>query len=133
MHDRHTENNNYGFLGWMMVLVVYSAFLYYLSSIVVEVPGPSFSFKDKIAHACAYGLLAFVAWQTFRRRVRDRHISWAWLYAALYGASDEWHQYYVPGRHPDVWDWLADVAGATLVLLLIKTVFTPRQKPWLGE
>ena len=25
---------------------------------------------------------------------------------ALYGITDEWHQMYVPGRMPDVADWL---------------------------
>ena len=30
---------------------------------------------------------------------------------AVYGITDEWHQMYVPGRMPDVVDWLADVAG----------------------
>ena len=30
---------------------------------------------------------------------------------AAYGITDEWHQMYVPGRMPDVVDWLADVAG----------------------
>ena len=29
----------------------------------------------------------------------------------LYGLSDEWHQMYVPGRMPDVADWIADVVG----------------------
>lgn len=29
----------------------------------------------------------------------------------LYGALDEWHQSFVPGRTPDATDWLADVAG----------------------
>jgi VanZ family protein len=32
--------------------------------------------------------------------------------AAAYGASDEWHQSFVPGRTADHADWLADVAGA---------------------
>ena len=33
------------------------------------------------------------------------------IIGALYGMSDEWHQMYVPGRMPDVADWIADVAG----------------------
>jgi VanZ family protein len=32
----------------------------------------------------------------------------------LYGASDEWHQSFVPGRYPAVSDWLADAAGIVI-------------------
>lgn len=36
-----------------------------------------------------------------------------WLIAVglLYALSDEWHQMYVPGRSPDLADWLADAVG----------------------
>ena len=64
--------------------------------------------------------MAFLAWQVFRRWRATRHEFWPWLYAVVYGASDEWHQYYVPGRYADVWDWVADIVGATVVLLLIR-------------
>lgn len=30
---------------------------------------------------------------------------------AIYGMTDELHQMFVPGRSPDVLDWLADVFG----------------------
>jgi VanZ family protein len=36
----------------------------------------------------------------------------AWLLAAAFGATDEWHQMYVPGRFPELRDWVADAAGA---------------------
>ena len=35
-------------------------------------------------------------------------------FTALYGLSDEVHQYFVPGRSAEVGDWLADVGGAIL-------------------
>jgi VanZ family protein len=31
---------------------------------------------------------------------------------SLYGASDEIHQGFVPGRSPEVWDWVADTLGS---------------------
>lgn len=33
---------------------------------------------------------------------------------ALYAASDELHQAFVPYRTPDVFDWIIDVAGSAL-------------------
>jgi VanZ family protein len=38
----------------------------------------------------------------------------AWAIASGYGATDEWHQSFVPGRSADVRDWFADAAGALL-------------------
>ena len=36
----------------------------------------------------------------------------AWLTAAAYGFSDEFHQSFVPGRDSSVADWVADAGGA---------------------
>jgi hypothetical protein len=41
------------------------------------------------------------------------------LIGSAYGAIDEFHQYFVPGRSCDVWDWLADTLGALLGALAI--------------
>jgi VanZ family protein len=38
--------------------------------------------------------------------------------ASLYGASDEFHQLFVSGRHADVFDWATDTAGAIVGCLL---------------
>ncbi len=41
-------------------------------------------------------------------------------FCSLYGATDEWHQSYIPGREADIADWLADIAGATLALIFLQ-------------
>jgi len=38
----------------------------------------------------------------------------AWALTSAYGATDEWHQSFVPGRSADVHDWYADATGALL-------------------
>lgn len=45
---------------------------------------------------------------------RSRAVTIALLLCALYAASDEFHQAFVPMRVPDPLDWLADVTGAAV-------------------
>lgn len=40
--------------------------------------------------------------------------------AGVYGITDEFHQAFVPGRTPDVADWLADIAGALVGVFLYR-------------
>ena len=41
---------------------------------------------------------------------------------ALYGATDEWHQAFVPRRAPDVGDWVADLVGVVLGYTVVVVV-----------
>ncbi|MDR2471201.1 MAG: VanZ family protein [Treponema sp.] len=73
---------------------------------------------DKVQHLIAYAALAFALglWfspERWRRRPLGVFLLTAAL-AALYGATDEVHQYFVPGRDCNVWDWIADTLGAFL-------------------
>ena len=39
-----------------------------------------------------------------------------WLFALLYGMTDEFHQQFVPGRFSSLMDIAADVAGAVIAV-----------------
>jgi hypothetical protein len=69
--------------------------------------------SDKIAHFAVYGLLATLV---CRLGHGWRAAAGALLVASLYGATDEWHQSFVPGRTPQVADWIADTVGAALAV-----------------
>jgi VanZ family protein len=72
-------------------------------------------------HLGAYGLLGgafFLAFAAMMRSTR-RAALLAIICAAIYGIADEFHQYFVPGRHTDPWDLVADVVGATIVVGLL--------------
>ena len=75
-------------------------------------------------HLAAYGVMAFFAWRAFGHIVRNRsRLSWCCAaFCMLYGLSDEFHQSYVPGRMADPYDWIADAAGATIAVLLIRVI-----------
>ena len=81
----------------------------------VPVPKLPFLHPDKVAHALVYGLLGFLL-------ARAARFSWRWtwpkvvlfalLISSFFGATDEWHQSFVPGRSVEATDWLADTVGA---------------------
>jgi VanZ family protein/UDP-2,3-diacylglucosamine pyrophosphatase LpxH len=84
----------------------------------IQLPPP----LDKVAHATAFGLLAWVLDLALQRNRPDlplyrRHLL-VFVAVAIYGATDEWHQLFVPGRSCEFGDWLADAAGGSLGLFL---------------
>lgn len=68
---------------------------------------------DKVVHAGLYAILGLALAYGRHRTSSPSHVALIFL-GALYGATDEWHQAFVPGRTPDWRDWLADVAGVVL-------------------
>jgi len=69
---------------------------------------------DKVLHLILYAVLgAALAHARFWGAPRMPHAVILAL-GALYGASDELHQSFVPNRVPSVGDWLADLAGLGL-------------------
>jgi VanZ family protein len=96
-------------LAWM-------ALIFYLSSrsslprFGLAVPDTA---VEKGGHLTAYAVLAFFCWRGVRRTPAPNHPPlWAFVVTALYGASDEWHQTFVPGRTGDVRDLIVDCIGA---------------------
>lgn len=69
---------------------------------------------DKVVHLCLYVVLGgALAWARLRGAKGVPHAAMI-AAGALYGASDEWHQSFVPNRTPSLGDWVADVAGVLL-------------------
>lgn len=102
-------------------LLAYCGLLYWLSD-QPSLPAPTwFPGQDKLYHAGAYCLLAVSAWCNLSHIIKRPIILAAAVivFSSLYGASDEWHQSFVPGRSSDVWDWLADTLGAGLAVLVL--------------
>jgi hypothetical protein len=87
---------------------------------------PDFGLIDflvkKGGHALGYGLLALTFLRGLKGENPNIHSRWfyiAWVMAVLYSATDEFHQSFIPGRHPAVTDVLIDATGAAIMLLLI--------------
>jgi len=99
-------------------LALWAAVLFGLSAI----PGPSLPPAaaivglDKVAHALLYGIFGFLCRHGLRGALPDIGPPTALLLvvfgAIAYGASDEIHQIFVPGRSADWHDVVADAAGS---------------------
>jgi VanZ family protein len=74
-------------------------------------------FIKKTGHAIGYALLALTYFHWLKY---DEKRYWlAWLLAVAFSATDEFHQSFVPGRHPSAIDVLVfDNIGAMFGLLL---------------
>lgn len=113
--------NQAGF--WWSFAFAWAALIFGLSS-RSDVPEPGAWWipphADKVVHALLFAVLAWA----IALALRCSRFSWksaafiAWISASAYGATDEWHQRSVPGRSPDVLDWVADTVGAASVFAL---------------
>ena len=76
---------------------------------------------DKFVHGGLYLILGLsLAWGKGRTG-SGVPVALLLLIGVGYGALDEWHQSFVPGRDVSVGDWVADSAGVMLGLLLFST------------
>ena len=98
--------------------VAYCLLIFFQSSLPAAAPLPDVPLMDKWVHLVGYALLGALFDRAFRRqwpRAPRRRLFWAAVAAtALYGASDEIHQYFVPFRHADPLDAAADALGGLL-------------------
>jgi VanZ family protein len=70
--------------------------------------------QHRIAHFFAFGLLALLACWAFDGLPRRSMLAIA--LASAFGAADEWHQSFTPGRRAAVDDWLLDTVFAAIAV-----------------
>jgi VanZ family protein len=131
----------YTLISWLPA-TLWAAALFLLSA-QREVPGASWlPINDKVAHLLAYTVLgATLAWGGRRTRAHAGQRTPARtstplaralasppvlvMLGALFAASDEWHQSFVPGRDPSVWDFTADVLGIVVGMWVVRALTRP--------
>jgi VanZ family protein len=119
-----------GFLFNWSPPVLLSLIIFYFSSL----PGhtfqlPPFRFVDKSIHFVVFGVLTVLVLRSCRYLKSGNKVSiLGILYCILFSLTDEIHQYYVPGRFADLYDFLADVTGVILIgWLYIRFFVNPRE------
>ena len=109
---------------WFLV-VAYAVLIFILSSLSnpSPVPLPDIFMADKLIHFIEYAILGFLLFSALHEGMALKKAVFLSIFmASIYGATDEFHQYFVAHRESDPFDFLADslggVAGTAIGALL---------------
>lgn len=121
----------------LTALVLYWGLILTLTSLP-QANMPNVQTNDKVSHFLAYLGLAFLLYAYLRLRRgfnsdKKKLIIIVIATASLYGALDELHQLFVPGRSADVIDWIADTLGAIAGIILITGIEKYLPSPFMGN
>jgi VanZ family protein len=86
--------------------------------------------NDKVVHFLQYAAGGFLAAGALVGGAGRRTWLAGVLFAFLWGASDEYHQSFVPGRDATVLDLMADVAGGAAGALVLTYAVRRRGTPY---
>ena len=120
----------YNILKQKKVIIVYLPLALYWLAIFIATTVPTdpvpqfFNAQDKLEHFSAYFVLSVFLLLTlhFQRKINllnRKAILFTFILLALYGAVDEIHQYFIPGRFCDITDWASDITGGLMGIGLI--------------
>jgi len=113
---------------YKIYVVYFPLFLYWLLIFTLTtLPSsklPEVKINDKIEHFLAYFGLSVLLGLTLFTQNKSKLLKKAYyiisvFIVAFYGAVDEIHQLYVPGRFCDINDWLADFVGAIIGSIVV--------------
>ncbi len=113
-----------GHYKYRLLAILWMAILFWLSS-QPDLPSPSlFPAEDKLEHLVAFGILGVLfalSLGPWKGSISIKQMILVTTLVTVYGAIDEFHQLFVPGRCASISDLLADFTGgltASLVLYL---------------
>jgi len=112
---------------WTVLLLGYCGLIYYLSDQTMLPVPHVFDVQDKLIHAVAYAVMAFLfwqagkAWMVQRGTMNEKVLGLICIvFCSAYGLSDELHQSFIIGRDASVFDWIADTIGAMLLTFILQ-------------
>lgn len=112
------------FLRYHLPAILYAVAILAVSCIPnLKSPEIRFLAKDKVAHFLEYAIFAFLTFRSFDHLSGRSRIGTVALLTLLllagFGVIDELLQGFIPGRHADIKDYAADLAGGSLVVLVL--------------
>lgn len=115
---------------WSLV-IFYLGIIFYLSSLSFPGNIKYITNHDKIIHMTEYGILSLLLYIAIKNSFSFPNFFNISILAVMicifYGITDEFHQSFVPYRQADLFDVMADSAGAismqAIIYILIKLKF----------
>jgi VanZ family protein len=106
-------------LFWLLISVITFLLLMEQNPSVVIVP-----YLDKVIHAMLFAMLTAIGYLAY-----VKHRLWLYLGLICYGAMTELLQgTYTQTRHASIGDWMADVVGVLLCVILINKLKSLAQR-----
>lgn len=102
------------YLKYWLPVIIYCFFIFMLSEKGGEIYIPPLPFMDKILHVVLYLILGLLYSRAHNWQWGKGTFIWTFLFTLFYGFSDEFHQSFVPGRVPSIFDVIADGIGGVL-------------------
>lgn len=99
---------------WILLLAAYAAGISYMSHQPIQPGQLPFPHFDKLFHATQFGLFFLLAWKATGRRSLA-----GWILTIIFAIGDEWHQSFIPTRHPCLFDLIANLVGAGFMAIVI--------------
>lgn len=107
-------------------LIFYWILLFTLTTLPTE-SVPSVGVNDKVEHLLAYFGLSFLLYLAllFQKRsiiLKNYAVLFTFLVVFAYGITDEVHQLLIPGRSCELLDFLADMLGGVIGIIVLKVL-----------
>ena len=116
---QNSRNNHLLFyiIVWLPT-IAYCALIFYLSSQEIPIKVNLFPMQDKAIHLIEFGVLSVLFFFSLSKSMPGYNMKTvavlAIVFSGLYGISDEFHQYFIPGRNSSIGDVIADFIGAVV-------------------
>ncbi|MCD6117766.1 VanZ family protein [bacterium] len=86
----------------------------------LQAPSIGIELEDKAAHFFEYSIFSILVYRSLAagRKSRREAFLLTIMFMFVFGAADELHQKFIPGRFAEVLDFIADVSGAVSGVIL---------------
>lgn len=105
--------SQFSLLQWFFWVLLFFSAVFSMTPVEYLGAIPIFDWWDKAQHALAFAILGFLAWLAF-----PQNRSFSMMALLIYGGLIEILQWLTPWRFGEWADWLADVLGLSIVILL---------------
>lgn len=121
--ETQSESKVIKFIKFHLPALLYAAGIIAVSSIHnLRLPQVGIADFDKLIHFLEYAVFAFLIFRSIYHISPKITLKQTLLFSALFlsffALMDETYQYFIPGRHSDLWDFITDICGSLIVLTL---------------